>query len=45
MSSIKSMTCQIVSDLAKRDQKDFNHDIDYIDSELEGEIICLYHII
>ena len=29
LSSIKSSTCQIMSDLAKRDQREFNQDIDF----------------
>lgn len=44
-SLIKSLTCQIVSDLAKVDQGDFNHDIDYTDTELEEEIVGLCHSI
>lgn len=45
LSLIKSLTCQIVSDLAKIDQGDFNHDIDCTDTELEEESVRLCHII
>ena len=43
LSFIKSLPCQIVSDLAQKDQRDLNHDIDCTDIELEKEIIwfCL----
>ena len=43
LSLIKSLPCQIVSDLAQKDQRDLNHDIDCTDIELEKEIIwfCL----
>lgn len=39
LSLIKSLPCQMVSDLAKRDQRNFNHDIDCTDLELEKEIV------
>lgn len=45
LSLIKSLTCQVVFDLARRNQRDFNHDIDYTDVELEEKIIWLCHII
>lgn len=45
LSLIKSLTCQIVSDLAKVDQGDFNRDIDCTDTELEEESTGLCHII
>lgn len=45
LSLIKSLICQVVFDLAKRNQRDFNHDIDYTDIELEEKIIWLCHII
>lgn len=44
-SSVKSLTYQMASDLAMRDQRDFNLDVDYTDVELEGARIWLCHII
>lgn len=42
-SLIKSLTCQIVSDLAKIDQGDFNHDIDCIDTARRRDCRVMPH--
>lgn len=45
LSSVMSPTCQIVSDLGGRDQREFNQEVHFTDMELEGKIIWLCRII